>query len=106
MALHAHDWAITTKMFNHYPKLKEFMKVTQTDTFKGKEFVDAFEAKNYPIYGTMYHPEYQIFPGQKAKKQVDADFIDLIMKKISVQINMDAKKNSNKISGDEEEFMA
>jgi len=28
------------------------------------------------------------------------------MKKISVQINMDAKKNSNKISGDEDKFMA
>jgi hypothetical protein len=28
MALHAHDWSITTKMFNYYPKLKEFMKVT------------------------------------------------------------------------------
>ena len=63
MALHAHDWSITMKMFNHYPKLKEFMRVTQTDTFKGTEFVNAFEAKNYPIYGMMYHPEYQIFPG-------------------------------------------
>ena len=44
------------------------MKVTQTDTFKGVEFVNAFEANNYPIYGTMWHPEYQLFPGQKAKK--------------------------------------
>ena len=38
------------------------MKITQTDTLvteKGNiTFVDSMEAIDYPIYVTMYHPEY------------------------------------------------
>jgi len=63
IAMHAHDYAISLKTFNKYPKLVDFMKITQTDTANGKPFVNALEAKNYPIYGTMYHPEYNLFPG-------------------------------------------
>ena len=40
------------------------MKITQTDTylnpFTGKEmeFIASMEAYDYPIFATMYHPEY------------------------------------------------
>jgi anthranilate/para-aminobenzoate synthase component II len=33
-------------------------KIVATDTWNGIEFIDAFEAYNYPIYGIMFHPEY------------------------------------------------
>jgi hypothetical protein len=51
------------KTFNQFPKVKEFMRITQTDSVNGTTFVNAFEAKSYPIYGTMYHPEYNLFQG-------------------------------------------
>ena len=39
------------------------MKITQTDIYvdeEGKmiEFIDSMEAYDYPIFATMYHPEY------------------------------------------------
>ena len=53
----------------------------------------------------MYHPEYNMFPGQKAKKQVDDDLANLLVKKVSIQMNLDAQRNSNRIKGDQDSFM-
>ena len=42
------------------------MKIIQTDDYEdfkeGKtvRFINAMEGKNYPIFATMYHPEYQL----------------------------------------------
>jgi hypothetical protein len=35
------------------------LNIVQTDHWSDIDFVVGFEAKNYPIYGYMYHPEYQ-----------------------------------------------
>lgn len=46
--------------------LREEMRVTQTDTLldektgKVTKFVNAMESEKYPIFSTMYHPEYQV----------------------------------------------
>ena len=33
--------------------------MVQTDVFEGTNFVVGYKAKNYPIYGYMYHPEHR-----------------------------------------------
>ena len=64
LALHAHTFSVSTDTFNETPGLKDFMKITQTDTwtrnYDGKEveYIASMEAKDYPIFTTMYHPEY------------------------------------------------
>jgi len=63
VALHAHSYSISVDTYNNIPKMKDFMTITQTDiliekTGRKVEFINAMEAKNYPIYTFMYHPEY------------------------------------------------
>ena len=65
LALHAHTYSISMDTFNN-SGIKGNMKVIQTDVWKrpadGKdiEFIAAMEGVDYPIYATMYHPEYQM----------------------------------------------
>ena len=62
LALHAHSFSIGVDTYESVPGLNRFMRVLQTDAIEqdGKhiEFIAAMEAKDYPIYCTMYHPEY------------------------------------------------
>ena len=62
LSLHAHSFSITTDTFYKTRGLHEFAKVLNTDFVEKNgtkvEFVNAMEAKNYPIWATMYHPEY------------------------------------------------
>ena len=50
------------------------------------------EAKNYPIYTSMYHPEYMI------GKSDDSDEIAF---RYSLLVNRVARTNSNKIESDQ-----
>lgn len=59
MALHAHDYVIARKTYEESSLLNNFFNVLAVDTHEGTEFVMAVEAKNYPIAGTMNHPETQ-----------------------------------------------
>ena len=58
--LQAHDWVVSTDTFVRTP-LKDFFTLLATD-HKGEgedrvDFVMAMEAKEYPIYAVMFHPE-------------------------------------------------
>ena len=71
LALHAHSYSVSLETFNKTLGLKNFMTITQTDTLisdgKNITFINSMEGKDYPIYLTMYHPEYQLldFTGKK-----------------------------------------
>jgi hypothetical protein len=61
--------------------LNDFFNVLAVDSHRGTEFVMAVEAKNYPIAGTMNHPETQnirIFGGdnQALKGKVNSPETD------------------------------
>lgn len=59
-AFHYHDWAVSYEDFNK--SASHFFKVTQIDTLaelNNLEFVIGAEAHNYPIFGVLFHPEYQ-----------------------------------------------
>jgi anthranilate/para-aminobenzoate synthase component II len=40
--------------------MNSFFNVLMVDTFNGTTFINSMEAKNYPIYTLMFHPEFQI----------------------------------------------
>jgi hypothetical protein len=70
------------------------------------------EAKDYPIYVTMYHPEYQLldFTGPKmwilASQSEKRQYTDEIAFRISLKLNRDARKNTNKVAdGQTMQFM-
>ena len=85
--------------YNKTPGLKSFMTVTSVDTLQPENitFIDSMEAKHYPIYTSMYHPEYMI------SKTDDNDEIAF---RLSLLVNRDARQNSNEIEGNAQEFFA
>lgn len=101
--LHAHSYAVSFDTFNSVKKLKEFMTITQSDILDRPDgskvkFINAYEAKNYSMYATMYHPEYQMltFEGRKRWNLVANDTTDEIAFRLSLKLNRDARLNKNK----------
>ena len=64
VAIHAHTYSITTDTFKNSKGLSSQMSITQKDvwhnpdTNENIEFIDAMEGQRYPLFSTMYHPEY------------------------------------------------
>lgn len=98
---HAHSYSISMDTYEKTPGLKSFMTVTSVDTLQPQNvtFIDSMEAKNYPIYTSMYHPEYQLldFGGPKKWKLATNDDTDEIAFRLSLLVNRDARSNSNRI---------
>merc|ERR1711939_427055 len=64
-------------------------------------FIGAMEAKNYPIYCTMYHPEYQFIdyvgPGTWEKYGNRKNAAEITFR-LSLLLNRAARENSNRIN--------
>jgi len=62
LTFHVHQFSITMEAYNNNPSFNQMFEVLQTDTFKNSTMsvvtVDAIEAKDYAMFGTIYHPEY------------------------------------------------
>lgn len=69
LVFHYHNWAITKETFYSSKSLTSFFNVIATDdghhqdipNNEGKifdKFITIIEAKNYPIFGALFHPEY------------------------------------------------
>lgn len=75
------------------------------------KYIASFEARDYPIYATMYHPEYQVRTLMEeqehlVKKEVDRNVIELrteIEYMISFRHSQMASRNNNKVK--ERDFM-
>ncbi|CDW80233.1 peptidase c26 family protein [Stylonychia lemnae] len=53
-----HIWGISPATFQNDKKLNDFYTVTSTSVDNGgKVFANTIEAKNYPFFGTQFHPE-------------------------------------------------
>lgn len=58
MTYNSHRFGISPKTFESDQGLKKFWDVTAISFMpNGTEFTASIEAKNYPIFGTQYHPE-------------------------------------------------
>jgi hypothetical protein len=60
------------------------------------EFIDSIESRKYPIWGTIYHPEYQgmEFVGKKWPVLKNT-YTDEIAMRISQVVHDNALKNTN-----------
>ncbi|KAL4437890.1 hypothetical protein ABPG74_001061 [Tetrahymena malaccensis] len=66
--LYLHELGITQQDYEYNPKLKEFFQIlgvsansTNIDAKDAFQYLAIVEAKNYPIAGVQFHPEYTIF---------------------------------------------
>ena len=88
------------------------MKVTQKDIWIRPEdgieieFIVAMEAKDYPIFLTMYHPEYQPMKevGQLSWKKGQEELTDEIAFRVSLLMNRLGRLNSNRVTEGNEDF--
>jgi gamma-glutamyl hydrolase len=62
VTLNIHHQGIAPETFDKYPKMKAFISVLANNADqKGKVFSSLIEAKDYPFYGTQFHPEFPAF---------------------------------------------
>jgi hypothetical protein len=96
VVIHAHTYSISVETYNSIPKLQSFMKITQTDTYRKDHedapYIASMEANDYPIYTTMYHPEYQLleFEGKLKWDLIANNITDEIAFRLSRRLFLDA----------------
>jgi len=67
-----HKHGIFTKHFLNVGKLTSFYNLLSVNEDpKGKQFVSTIEAKNYPIFGSQWHPEKILFEWTPNLKQIN-----------------------------------
>ena len=104
-SLHAHTYSVSVDTYHEKPGLHKFMDILQTDVLQQESgediaFISAMEAREYPIYCTMYHPEYQyidyVGPGtwEKYENRKNAEEMTF---RFSLHLNREARKNSNRL---------
>lgn len=113
LALHAHTYSVSTAAYERIPGLKNEMIITQMDVWHNNEtgkdipFIAAMEHKHYPIFTTMYHPEYQllVFTGHNRWNLIGNSLTDEIAFRASLKLNRLARSNSNRVKpGFEDHF--
>lgn len=55
---HYHTYAVTLEDYINNQMLNRFFKYTAYDEKNGTKFLMQIEARDYPIYAMMFHPEY------------------------------------------------
>ena len=62
VTMNNHVQGVLTSTWHKSRELQDFYRVISTNKDrKGREFISTVEAKNYPIYGTQWHPEKAAF---------------------------------------------
>jgi gamma-glutamyl hydrolase len=61
----AHSLGTSVDVFNSFSNLSEFFHILSTSYDTGRKLmVSAMEGKKYPIFGTQFHPEKELYnPG-------------------------------------------
>lgn len=101
----SHKWSITVTTLNTNPELKNFYKVLSTNTDGRVEFVSTFEAYDYPIYGTQWHPEKNAFEWTRPYIVHTPSAVKTTFYMAEFFVN-EARKNMHKFESDEEERKA
>lgn len=66
--MYLHELGVIPSDYKHNPSLNEFFKIGGTSVNatsrldkNAAKYIAIVEAKDYPIYGVQFHPEYAIF---------------------------------------------
>ncbi|CDW89850.1 peptidase c26 family protein [Stylonychia lemnae] len=97
-----HKWGISPAKFQSDKGLKDFYTVTSTAFDNSqKEFVNSIEAKNYPFYGTQFHPEAPLVPNRNY--QIDRSLFSTINNRYfgDFYVNQCRTSNNNMMSWEE-----
>lgn len=106
LVFHYHKYGVNLDSYLTNPKFKEEMKVLQTDTYCDKEkdkknvtYIVAMEGKKYPIFAMLYHPELQSIDYLNGNhwNTLNTKVTDEIAYRISRELNLVARRNSNAI---------
>ena len=109
MFLHIHEFSLGLEAWHGFGKLGEHLNIVQMDEVqlpgeKPQPFVAGFEAKNYPIYGYIYHPEYMftdwVGPGRFPKYDKHRTAAEEMVFRYSLQLNRDGRKNNHRLNKD------
>ena len=60
IALHAHTYTVTIETYKEKKGIHSEMLITQEGKLGSQKFINSMEGKKYPLFLTMYHPEYQL----------------------------------------------
>lgn len=98
---HMHKYGISMDTYRKNEHLQKEIKVLQTYSNNSMEVIDSIEFKEYPFFGTLYHPEFQSnleFVKENklpiAKNQLTQD----ISMAISKSLNDLARENKNQVT--------
>jgi len=61
LAVNFHHWCTTPENFTAYGLVDDFKLISTNHDIDGLEFVSTMEHKQYPIFGTQWHPEKNTF---------------------------------------------
>ncbi len=99
-----HNWGVTADDFIKYPNVRKFFKITAYGhDIDGKEFINSYEAKDYPIYAVQFHPEmvpYLKFNVRGIPRNLEAVRISQLFSNFFMR---EVMRNNNKMSKEDKE---
>ncbi|KAM9839805.1 gamma-glutamyl hydrolase [Aulostomus maculatus] len=101
----SHKWSLAVETYTTNAELNQFYKVLSTNTDGYIEFVSTAEARDYPIYGTQWHPEKNAFEWRKAYIPHSPSAVQVTFYMAEFFVN-EARKNVHRFESEEEEKRA
>ncbi|CDW76180.1 gamma-glutamyl hydrolase [Stylonychia lemnae] len=100
ISFHLHQWGILYDDYLANEDLHQFFKVNAIDyDVNDRKYLTQIEARKYPIYAIMFHPEYQVVHvNETAHKNfltVENQYTHYVFKHISKFIHQEAAKNDH-----------
>ncbi|XP_059183291.1 gamma-glutamyl hydrolase-like [Centropristis striata] len=105
LTANAHKWSVTVSDFMANEELNNFYKVLSTNTDGKIEFVSTVEAYDFPIYGTLWHPEKTPFEWGRPYISHSLSAVQSAFYIAEFFVN-EARKNFHRFESDEEESKA
>jgi gamma-glutamyl hydrolase len=91
---HGYGFLLTNEHIEKYKK--NFTILSTNKDKKGKEYISTVQSKDYPIFGTQWHPEKILFESLDKNIQHD-EFSQYLSKCVSDMFINNCKKNLNKL---------
>jgi len=102
LSLLSHSHGVAPESYKQYKNLSDTYKVLSTmEDKKGKQFIAMIEAKDYPIYGSQFHPEKNLYEWNTAIIPHDEDAVAMSTF-LSNFLVSEARRNNNTFESKEE----